>query len=420
MEAFKNLGITAQFVRPLVENGIETPTEIQSLAIPKALTQKDIIAVAPTGTGKTLAFVLPMLMKLKFRKDMGVRGLILLPSKELAVQVSGILDMVIQQCDLEHVLLYGGVGRSNQIKALQNKPDIIVATPARFKDMYYAGHIDIRKLEVLVLDEADRMLDGGFITQLRDIFEVIPSKRQNFLFSATFGDRVQKLVDEFLLNPTYIEVSAPRVKKNIAQQIAYLENRMTKVKALEALLSKPEECKRVLVFCKSKESAKQTFAYLDRKFQHECGIITSNKSQSARLEAFERLNDGLNRILITTDVCARGIDISDVSHVIQMDVARDSDEFLHRSGRTGRMDKEGTNITFCSDNEKYYFKKISDDLNLDTQVIEITVDKQEYLPGEKHQEDRELDIQKQKDDPNYRGAFHQKKKIYGRKKFFKK
>jgi ATP-dependent RNA helicase RhlE len=419
LEAFKSLGITAQFVRPLVENGIETPTEIQALAIPKALTQKDIIAVAPTGTGKTLAFVLPMLMKLKYRKDVGVRGLILLPSKELAVQVAGILDMVIQQCDLEHVLLYGGVGRTNQIKALEKKPDIIVATPARFKDMYYAGHIDIKKLEVLVLDEADRMLDGGFITQLRDILEVIPSKRQNFLFSATFGERVQKLVDEFLLNPTYIEVSAPRVKENIKQQIAYLENRMTKVKALEAMLTKPEST-RVLVFCKSKESAKQTFAYLDRKFQHECGIITSNKSQSSRLESFEKFNDGVNRILITTDVCARGIDINDVSHVIQMDVARDSDEFLHRSGRTGRMEKDGINITFCSDNEKYYFKKITDDLKLNTEVITIEVGQHEYLPGEKHEEDRELDMQKQKDDPHYRGAFHQKKKIYGRKKFFKK
>jgi ATP-dependent RNA helicase RhlE len=419
LEAFKSLGITAQFVRPLVENGIETPTEIQALAIPKALTQKDIIAVAPTGTGKTLAFVLPMLMKLKYRKDLGVRGLILLPSKELAVQVSGILDMVIQQCDLKHVLLYGGVGRTNQINALNEKPDIIVATPARFKDMYYAGFVDVRKLEVLVLDEADRMLDGGFITQLRDIFEVIPSKRQNLLFSATFGEKVQTLVDEFLLNPTYLEVSAPRVKKNITQQIAYLENRMTKVKALEAMLTNPEST-RVLVFCKSKESAKQTFAYLDRKFQYECGIITSNKSQSARLEAFEKLNDGVNRILITTDVCARGIDISDVSHVVQMDVARDSDEFLHRSGRTGRMEKEGTNITFCSDNEKYYFKKITDDLKLTTEVINIEVGKHDYLPGEKHEEDRELDMQKQKDDPDYRGAFHKKKKIYGRKKFFKK
>lgn len=419
MEAFKKLGITAQFIRPLTEHGIVTPTEIQEIAIPKALSKKDIIAVAPTGTGKTLAFVLPMLMKLKYRKDVGVRGLILLPSKELAVQVSGIIEMVLQECDLKQVLLYGGVGRGAQIKLLEEQPDIIVATPARFKDMYYAGHINVNKLEVLVLDEADRMLDGGFITQLRDILEVIPTKRQNFLFSATFGERVQGLVDDFLENPTYIEVSAPNLKTNIQQQIVYLENRMTKVKALEVMLQK-EESTRVLVFCKSKESAKQTFAYLSRKFQDECGIITSNKSQASRLESFTKFNNGENRVLLTTDVCARGIDVQDVSHVIQMDVARDSDEFLHRSGRTGRMEKAGVNITFCSDNEKYYYKKISDQLGLVSEEVKIDVAEQEYLPGEKKEEDREIDIQRQKDDPTYQGAFHKKKKIYGRKQFFKK
>lgn len=419
MEYFKALGITAQFIRPLLSKGIEVPTDIQREAIPIALQKKDLIAVAPTGTGKTLAFALPIAMHLKYSKDVGARALVLLPSKELAVQVAGIFTDLLQECDLKMCLLYGGVGRTQQINALKEKPDIIVATPARFKDMYYAGHIEMRKLEILVLDEADRMLDGGFITQLKDILEVIPTKRQNLLFSATFGEKAQNLLSDILENPHYLEIAPDKVKPKIIQQILYLENRMTKVKALEMLLNNPD-FKRVLVFCKSKESARQTHVYLARKFEESCGIITSNKSQSARLEAFNKFNDGEIRILIATDVSARGIDVNDVSHVIQMDVARDADEFLHRSGRTGRMKKEGVCITFCSENEKYYFKKIQDALKIRPDIIDLDIAEQEYLPGEKQSEARELDMQKQKDDPNYRGAFHKKKKIYGKKTFFKK
>ena len=416
---FEDLDIAPQFKRALVKQGITQLTPIQEKAIGPVTSGQDVIGIAPTGTGKTLAFVLPILQALRFRDKPAVRALILLPSKELASQVYDVIQELTAESNLESILLYGGVGRINQLNALKTEPDIVVSTPARFRDLIYESGVSLKKLEYFVLDEVDRLLGGKFVPQIMDVIELMPGKKQKLLFSATFNERVEELCYEFVEFPTIVQVDEIKSRDNIKQFVLYLPNHLTKVKALEELLLKDEYSK-VLVFCKSKESANNTFKYLDRKFEDKVAVITSNKSQNSRLEAFKRLNDDEIQVLVTTDVCARGIDVQDVTHVIQLDVAKNSDEFLHRSGRTGRMNKQGVNISFCNDSERYYMDRVQEQLKFKAEMLNLEVEEQEFLPGEAKANAKEVDLQRQKDDPSYQGAFHQKMKKSEKKKATKK
>ena len=416
---FEDLDIAPQFKRALVKQGITQLTPIQEKAIGPVTSGQDVIGIAPTGTGKTLAFVLPILQALRFRDKPAVRAVILLPSKELASQVYDVIQELTAESNLESILLYGGVGRINQLNALKTEPDIVVSTPARFRDLIYESGVSLKKLEYFVLDEVDRLLGGKFVPQIMDVIELMPGKKQKLLFSATFNERVEELCYEFVEFPTIVQVDEIKSRDNIKQFVLYLPNHLTKVKALEELLLKDEYYK-VLVFCKSKESANNTFKYLDRKFEDKVAVITSNKSQNSRLEAFKRLNDDEIQVLVTTDVCARGIDVQDVTHVIQLDVAKNSDEFLHRSGRTGRMNKQGVNISFCNDSERYYMDRVQEHLKFKAEMLNLEVEEQEFLPGEAKANAKEVDLQRQKDDPSYQGAFHQKMKKSEKKKATKK
>lgn len=416
---FEDLDIAPQFKRALVKQGITQLTPIQEKAIGPVTSGQDVIGIAPTGTGKTLAFVLPILQALRFRNKPAVRAVILLPSKELASQVFDVVQELTNESNLESILLYGGVGRINQLNALKTEPDIVVSTPARFRDLIYESGVSLKNLEYFVLDEVDRLLGGKFVPQIMDVIELMPGKKQKLLFSATFNERVEELCYEFVEFPTIVQVDEIKSRENIVQKVLYLPNHLTKVKALEELLLKDEYSK-VLVFCKSKESANNTFKYLDRKFEDKVAVITSNKSQNSRLEAFKKLNDDEIQVLVTTDVCARGIDVQDVTHVIQLDVAKNSDEFLHRSGRTGRMNKKGVNISFCNDSERYYMDRVQEDLKFKASLLDLEVEEQEFLPGEAKANAKEVDLQRQKDDPTYQGAFHQKMKKSEKKKATKK
>lgn len=416
---FEDLDIAPQFKRALVKQGITQLTPIQEKAIGPVTSGQDVIGIAPTGTGKTLAFVLPILQALRFRNKPAVRAVILLPSKELASQVFDVIQELTTESNLESILLYGGVGRINQLNALKTEPDIVVSTPARFRDLIYESGVSLKNLEYFVLDEVDRLLGGKFVPQIMDVIELMPGKKQKLLFSATFNERVEELCYEFVEFPTIVQVDEIKSRENIVQKVLYLPNHLTKVKALEELLLKDEYSK-VLVFCKSKESANNTFKYLDRKFEDKVAVITSNKSQNSRLEAFKKLNDDEIQVLVTTDVCARGIDVQDVTHVIQLDVAKNSDEFLHRSGRTGRMNKNGVNISFCNDSERYYMDRVQEDLKFKASLLDLEVEEQEFLPGEAKANAKEVDLQRQKDDPTYQGAFHQKMKKSEKKKATKK
>jgi len=343
---FEDLKITRQFINALDDIGITEPTEIQKIGIPKVKSGQDVIGIAPTGTGKTAAYMLPLLQEIKYAKGDDPRVLILAPTKELILQLVYQCTELAAYTDLRIIGLYGGVGPKTQIEEISHGVDIIIATPGRFMEIYLKQALVVKKLRHLVLDEADRMMDMGFIHQIRRILEVIPRKRQNLLFSATFDDRVKELSEDFVEFPHFIE-AAPHATTayTISQYYYEAVNFRTKLNLLLHLLE-DESLNRVILFCRTKEYANNVARFLDRKEVGSVRVIHSNKGQNSRINAFKEFRSGEIRILVATDVAARGIDVSMVSHVINFSVPRNYVDYVHRVGRTGRARKEGISYTF--------------------------------------------------------------------------
>ena len=337
-----------QLLNAIGDMGYSDPTPIQVKAIPLALAGHDMMGIAQTGTGKTVAFVLPILMKIKYAQGNDPRALILAPTRELALQIEENLNKLSRYTDLRIVALYGGIGPKAQIEQIAQGADVIVATPGRLMDIYLRGELVMKEVKTLVLDEADKMMDMGFMPQIRKILEVIPVKRQNLLFSATMPSKVVSLSEEFLEFPEVVEV-APQATTvdTIEQQLYEVPNLKSKINMLEHLLS-GEEFSRILVFTRTKTNADNVFKFLDRKGLGPVRVIHSNKGQNARINAINQFKEGEVRILVSTDVSARGIDVSDVSHVINFDVPVIYEDYVHRIGRTGRAKKEGVAITFAN------------------------------------------------------------------------
>lgn len=410
---FEDLRLTRQFLNALEDAGIAEPTEIQQKAIPPLRSGQDVIGIAQTGTGKTAAYLLPLLLQLKYAQGNAPRCLILVPTKELVLQVCEHVKMLGKYTDLRVVGLYGGVGHKQQAEEVQKGTDFIVATPGRFMEIYLKGAITTKKLKHLVLDEADRMMDMGFMPQLRQIFEVIPSKRQNLLFSATFPPRVEKLSEEFLLWPMRIEVSPESTPVETVEQCFYsVPNFKTKLNLLMHLLRTDESMIRVIIFVRTKEYATNLGKYLERSELGEVRVIHSNKGQNARINAMADFRSGEVRILVSTDVSARGIDIPEVSHVINFSVPRDYLDYVHRIGRTGRAFRAGKAITFVDRAERYHLKKIEGIIRMDVPLADFpeAVEVLETPKQEYQEQAREIDHQKRREDPNYKGAFHDKKR----------
>lgn len=414
--SFEHLRITRQFLNALDDAGITTPTEIQEKAIPPIRGGQDVIGIAQTGTGKTAAFALPLLGALKFASGNPPRALVLVPTKELVMQVATHFKMLSKYTDLRIVALYGGVGYKKQAEEVEAGCDIIVATPGRFMEIYLKGYIPAKKIKHLVLDEADRMMDMGFMPQLRQIFEVIPSKRQNLLFSATFPPRVERLSEEFLLWPTRIEVTPESTPVETVEQCYYsVPNFRSKLNLLEHLLRNREDMRRVIVFVRTKEYAENIGKYLQRIEIGEVRVIHSNKGQNSRLNAMADFHGGEVRVLVSTDVAARGIDIPEVSHVINYSVPRDYLDYVHRIGRTGRALRTGNALTFVDRAESYHLKKIEGIIRMEVPEISIP-EAVEILETPKHEfkeQAREIDHQRRREDPDYKGAFHDRKRKPG-------
>ena len=408
---FESLGVTRQFRNALEDLGIEKPTEIQELAIPPINGGQDVIGIAPTGTGKSAAYLLPLLMKLKYAKGEAPRALILVPTKELVVQVTEQVRQLATYTDLRCVGLYGGIGPKNQMAELAVGVDIVVATPGRFLDIYRRNGLNARKISTLVLDEADRMMEMGFMDQLRNILEVIPVKRQNLLFSATFADRVVELSHEFLEFPTRIEVSPQATAvETVEQKLYYVPNFRTKLTFLEYLLHQPE-FERVLLFCRTKELAEQVSHYLDRKTGISFRVLHGNKGQNSRINAVKDFGSGIVKLLVCTDVAARGLDIPKVSHVINFNIPVHYDDYVHRIGRTGRAYQAGVAISICDPTEERHIALIENLIREQIPVFDLPAEVpiRDPLPGELKKMAREIDLKKQQDDPNYKGAFHKRK-----------
>jgi ATP-dependent RNA helicase RhlE len=413
---FDQFQLNPQLMNAITEAGYTEPTEIQKLAIPQIMAGHDILGIAQTGTGKTAAFLLPILMKVKYAQGMHMRALILAPTRELVMQIDSELSKIGKFTDVRHVALFGGLGPKTQIETIEKGIDIIVATPGRFLDIYLKGIIIVKELKILVLDEADKMMDMGFMPQIRKILEVIPSKkRQNLLFSATFPARVENLSNEFLEFPMKIE-AAPQASTalSITQKLYELPNFKTKINLLELLLSNTEEVfNRVIVFTRTKEFADNISKFLERRVvgDWDVRVIHSNKGQNTRINAMEAFKEGNVRVLVTTDVASRGIDIPKVSHVINFDVPIIYEDYVHRIGRTGRAKEIGEAITFMTMAEEYHIKKIEGIIKQEIPKFPLPAElKIEQTPAEEKKTMLlEIDNQKKRDDPTFKGAFHEKK-----------
>ena len=412
---FEELKITRQFLNAIEDFGYTSPSPIQEKAIPRISAGQDVIGIAQTGTGKTAAFALPVLQKIKYAQDLPPRALVLVPTKELVIQVHEVFCTLAKYTDLRCLALYGGVGPKTQLEQLEKGADILIATPGRFLDLYLRGGIDTKKLKTLVLDECDRMMDMGFMPQLRNILEVIPSKRQNLLFSATFPDRVEKLSEEFLLWPTKIEVSPQATPVATVKQLKTpVPNIRTKLHYVAHLLENEYAEERALVFVRTKEQAEQISKYLERTISGGVRALHSNKGQNTRLHSMSLFRDGAIRVLVSTDVASRGIDVPETKLVINCTVPRNSSDYVHRIGRTGRAFTEGIAHTLFDPSEKMYLDSIEAHLPSNNEIIECdmpsSIPVEETPPWEAKQMAKDIDFQKRKADPNYKGAFHEKKK----------
>lgn len=412
--SFENLKLNRQLLNAIAEAGYQHPTPIQEQGIPLIQAGHDVLGIAQTGTGKTAAFVLPLLMKLKYPQGNDVRGLILAPTRELVLQTGAVTETLAKYTGLRYVCLYGGIGTKAQIEALREGVDIIVSTPGRFLDIYLKNEIVVKHLNTLVLDEADKMMDMGFMPQIRRILEIIPRKRQNLLFSATFPEKVERLSEEFLEFPTRIEISPQATTSEMVEQILFqVPNFRTKIYLLEHLLKENEDFKRVMVFTRKKETANNIFKFLERKVipEDKIRVIHANKGQNTRINAMNDFKDGEIRVLVTTDVTARGIDVTEVSHVINFDVPLIYEDYVHRIGRTGRANTRGQAITFMTEADEYHIKKIETLIRFEIprkSLPDITIVPTSF--EEKQEMAREIDAQKRRDDPNFKGAFHEKKR----------
>ena len=349
MTSFNNLNLNPKILAALEKKGYVTPTPIQLQAIPPVLDGKDILGIAQTGTGKTAAFSLPILHNLAKSgtsvKSGCVRALILTPTRELASQIAENIDAYGKDLNLRYALIYGGVPDRPQIAELQRGVDILIATPGRLLDLTNQGHIRFMQVEVLVLDEADRMLDMGFINDIKKITAKIPPKRQTLFFSATMPATITDLADSILTNPVRIEVTPQSTTvERIDQKINFVE-RADKFLLLRHIL-KQADATSVIVFSKTKHGADDVEDFLQRN-SITCAAIHGNKDQEAREKALNKFREGKIRVLVATDVAARGIDIPAISHVINFDIPSDPESYVHRIGRTARAGRQGVAISFC-------------------------------------------------------------------------
>ncbi len=404
--------LNKQLFQAIEESGFSSPTEIQQKCIPLILGGQQVIGIAQTGTGKTAAYVLPLLMKVKFAQGTEPRALVLVPTKELAVQILSHATKLSKYTDLRIAALYGGVGPKTQLDELRKGVDILISTPGRFLEIYLRNEITVKQIKTLVLDEADRMMDMGFMPQLRKIFEVIPSKRQNLLFSATFPEKVERLMKEFIEFPERVEITPQATTaKQVEQEVYHIPNLRTKINFLEHLLADHEGFNRVMIFARTKQNADNIFRYLERKKLGPLRVVHSNKGQNTRINAMNEFKEGHLRILVSTDVASRGIDVVKVSHVINFDVPVFYDDYVHRIGRTGRAFQEGKAITFATKAELYHIQKIEKLIREKIKVKKLPseIKIEETSPEEALEMAREIDRQKKREDPEYGGAFHERK-----------
>jgi ATP-dependent RNA helicase RhlE len=350
---FSDLNVNKYLLNALKDLDYTTPTTIQQKVFSVVMSGADVCGIAQTGTGKTFAYLLPLLSQWKFSKEKDPQILIVVPTRELVAQVVEAVKKLTTYLNVDVIGVYGGANINTQKLELQNGLDVLVATPGRLYDLAMAGAFKVKSIKKLVIDEVDEMLNLGFRAQLKNILDLLPPRRQNLLFSATLIEEVEDLMNEYFNNPERIEAApAGTPVENINQTAYEVPNFYTKVNLLELLLTEDETMTKVLVFAASKKMADELFEQLEPKFAGTVGVIHSNKEQNHRFNTVKQFKEGSFRFIIATDIVARGIDVAGVSHVINFDLPEVPENYIHRIGRTGRADKKGIAISLITEKEQ--------------------------------------------------------------------
>jgi ATP-dependent RNA helicase RhlE len=368
---FQSLNIIEPILKSLQEEGYTTPTPIQKQAIPIVLNGTDLLGCAQTGTGKTAAFAIPILQLLSTGRSNGnrkIRSLIVTPTRELAIQIGENFKNYGRHMSLSTTVIFGGVNQHQQTQALQKGVDILVATPGRLLDLMNQGYISLKNVEVFVLDEADRMLDMGFIHDVKKILAVLPGRRQSLFFSATMPPEIVKLSNTILKNPSKVEIAPESPTVDIIKQFVYFVDKGNK-SALLLDIFKDSNIKTALVFTRTKHGADKVVKFLEKN-QIKAEAIHGNKGQNARQRALANFKAQTTRVLVATDLASRGIDVEDMEFVINYELPNISETYVHRIGRTGRAGAEGTAYSFCDAEEKAYLRDIEKLIRKKIPVIE--------------------------------------------------
>ena len=372
MNTFHDFDLPKSLQKAIDDLGFATPTPIQIKSMPVILSGRDVMGIAQTGTGKTLAYLLPILKQWKFQETLTPRVLILVPTRELVVQVAGEVEKLTKYMSIKTLGVYGGVNINTQKTAVYQGVDILVGTPGRTMDLALDNVLRFDSIQKLVIDEFDEMLNLGFRFQVTSILAMLRNKRQNILFSATMTDEVDEMVDDFFELPEEISLAPSGTPlEKIEQQMYQVPNFLTKINLLKHLLQTDESMERVLLFINNKKTADLVATALEEDFAEQFGVIHSNKSQNYRLNTMASFQKGEIRGIVTTDVMARGLDISDITHVINMEFPEVPEQYIHRIGRTGRADKEGIAISFVSPHEEEIQLEAEVLMNKEIDILEL-------------------------------------------------
>lgn len=370
--SFSELNLNTPLLNALSDLGFHTPTTIQQRTFSVAMSGADVCGIAQTGTGKTIAYLLPCLRQWKFSKEKSPQILIVVPTRELVVQVVETVNKLTTYMTISTVGVYGGVNINTQRLAVEQKVDVLVATPGRLFDLAMTGSLRLKAVKRVIIDEVDEMMNLGFRTQLKNVLDLLPDRRQNLLFSATITEDVENLMQIFFTNPIKIEAAPTGTPLENIKQYAYeVPNFFTKVNLLKLLLEEDTSMTKVLVFTASKALADQLFEQLEPIYAGSSNVIHSNKEQNHRFNTVKQFKDGVYRFIIATDIVARGIDIAEVSHVINFDTPDVPENYMHRIGRTGRADRPGIAITFIIPKEKKEQERIEELMNYKIPILSL-------------------------------------------------
>ena len=413
MITFKDLNLTKPLLNALSDIGFDNPTPIQEKAFPVIMSGKDAVGIAQTGTGKTFAYLLPILRQLTFSEQRQPRVLIVVPTRELVVQVVDEVAKLATYMQARCVGVYGGGNINIQKQKVYDGVDILVATPGRLIDLTLSRTLQFNSIQKLVIDEVDEMLNLGFRSQLIKILDILPEKRQNLMFSATLNEDVEMMIDNYFYKPEYIElISRGTPLEKIIQQAYHVPNFYTKVNLLEYLLQTEKNFTKVLLFVKNKKIADDIYKELEGEFAEDIGVIHSNKSQPQRFSAVKKFDEGTHRLLIATDVIARGLDLKDVTHVINFDMpSKEASAYIHRIGRTGRADKTGIAISFITKLNLPMQKEIETLMKKKLEILDMpeAVEISENLTQDEKPVTRDKSLKKIPKHVTPTGAFHEKK-----------